>query len=240
MRRVERRFYFPDAFAEAMIELDPEQSLHASKVLRLGAGDVVSVFDGTGREAEFRIESVSNKKVSATFEREIEPDKPESPLAITLAVPILKKSNTETVLRQAVELGVSEFVPLLTARSEIPASRWNQERALRIAIEASKQCGRAVVPKISAPQSFEDFVKAAPMPGFLFYESDSDEGLPEKIEGSECTIVTGPEGGWKVEEIKSASNHGFGIVNFGGRTLRAETAAIAFTSIIQNLFGDIN
>ncbi|NNE65451.1 MAG: 16S rRNA (uracil(1498)-N(3))-methyltransferase [Pyrinomonadaceae bacterium] len=234
-----RRFYIdPDRFGNK-VELSPEQTRHLSRVLRLGTGEDISVFDGCGRESIFRIVDTAPSGASVEFVEDIPPMSPESDIAIELAVPLLKKAHTELVLQKAVELGVSRFVPLITKRTEARTSAWKAERAFRIAVEAAKQSGRATVPIIESPRDFESFVEGFNGTGFLFYESEGSV-LPDSIDNESVTVITGPEGGWDETEIETARGAGFEIVHLGGRILKAETAAIVATALVQEKFGDLN
>jgi 16S rRNA (uracil1498-N3)-methyltransferase len=110
-------------------------------------------------------------------------------------------------------------------------ARWQ-----RIALEAAKQSGRAFVPQISAPVMFESL--AAEGLGVMFSErgGDSFDSLPPS---DTITALVGSEGGWSEEEIESARARDFHVITLGGRILRAETAAITVTALLQHRFGDL-
>lgn len=234
-----RRFYLPpDAFGE-LIRLGADESRHLSKVLRLGAGDEVLVFDGHGREYIFAVEELDRRGVLIRLLRETKPSAPESGLNLTLALSLLKKSNTDFVLRKAVELGITRFVPLVSSRGEVAAEKWKTGRSNRIAVEAAKQCGRATIPVIDEPIGFEKFVREAKGTRILFYEAEGD-ALPDVVDTGNLVAVTGPEGGWEESEVETARSAGFLIVHLGGRILKAETAAITAAALLQHRFGDLN
>jgi 16S rRNA (uracil1498-N3)-methyltransferase len=119
-------------------------------------------------------------------------------------------------------------------------ARWQ-----RIALEAAKQSGRAVVPEISGAMAFAPLIKntKAEVCRLMFSERDGEsiddarKSLPAKP--AQLMALVGPEGGWDDEEIVLARDAGWAIVTLGGRTLRAETAAIAVTALLQYLFGDL-
>ena len=112
--------------------------------------------------------------------------------------------------------------------------------------DAAKQSGRAVVPVVSAPRRFASLVEATSGSEnwrVMFSEREGQE-LLETIKKVNATIaaataLVGPEGGWADEEIRQARDAGWDIVTLGGRTLRAETAAIAVTALLQHLLGDL-
>ncbi len=236
-----RRFYLRQAnIDEVSLELDEQQSRHVRKVLRLSVGDSIQVFNGRGGEFECEIRGFEKKSVQIEISREIEPSSPESPLDLRLGIPLIKPANAELILQKAVELGVTTVIPVLTSRCETKASKWNPDRWQKIVIEASKQCGRATLLNIENIQAFGDFVSASDGDRFFFSESESNAKLPSKIASGIVTVAVGPEGGWEPTEIRTAIDAGFTIIHFGGRILRAETAAIAITGIIQHIYGDMN
>lgn len=237
-----RRFFVP--FSESAPDhfaFDREETRHIQRVLRLIEGDEVNVFDGNGREFRCVIGEFKGKIASARVLKQIDAVAPESTLALTLAAALIKGDKFDLVIQKAVELGVSSLVPLLTIRSDIKAKNIDRklERWRKIIIEASKQCGRATLMKISEPDGFENFVRMSEGTRLMFSEKDG-YGFSAVKPDKKITAVVGPEGGWDDSEIEFAIKSGFQIITFGGRILRAETAAISVTAILQNQFGDIN
>ena len=121
-------------------------------------------------------------------------------------------------------------------------TRWK-----RIALEAVKQSGRALVPEVSAPVAFAVLVQSATAPDerkVMFSEREGQsllefkDGLPGKRQL--ITALVGSEGGWTDEELSLARDKNWAIVTLGGRTMRAETAAIAATVLLQHVYGDLN
>jgi 16S rRNA (uracil1498-N3)-methyltransferase len=235
-----RRFYAPEITADfADFELDEVQSAHLRTVLRLLPGEIIGLFDGFGNEFECRIDSVKTKRTSVTVLKKVPPSSNESALKITLGVPLIKPSNAELIVKKAVELGISAVVPVVTEYCGIHARRFKKERWEKIVIESSKQCGRATLMTVSEKKDFERFVVDSGGLCLMFSESEG-KSLPAKIIGDEITAVIGPEGGWSDNENKAAVEKGFSLIHFGGRILRAETAAIAICSILQHRYGDMN
>lgn len=215
-----------------------DETRHLRDVLRLRVGDVVRVFDGEGDEFEAKIGSITKGNASLKVIRKLEPMSQESPLELTLAVAILKSDKFDLVVQKAVELGVSRLIPLETIRSDVrprdPASK--AERWRRIALEATKQCGRAKLMQIDQPIGFADLPPDSQ--AFLFTERGGMP-FPGSIDSKRITAIVGPEGGWDDSELKLAAKKGFLLITLGGRVLRAETAAIAITAILQHRFGDL-
>jgi 16S rRNA (uracil1498-N3)-methyltransferase len=175
------------------------------------------------------------------LDEEIEPTRPESPLQIMLAVALLKGEKFDLVVQKATELGVTKIVPLITRyadiklRDESDASK-RVARWQRIALEAAKQSGRAVVPTINNPSPFES-VLCPSNPCLVFSEKSGHELT--QIDADSVTAIIGSEGGWSDEELEHARAAGAQIVTLGGRILRAETAAITAAALLQHRFGDL-
>jgi 16S rRNA (uracil1498-N3)-methyltransferase len=237
-----RRFFAPPSafnFTKHTITLAADEARHLREVLRLKPGDEVSVFDGEGKEFRARVAQARRESAELDLDEEIQPARPESPLQITLAVALLKGEKFDLVVQKATELGVTKIVPLMTRfadiklRDESDASK-RVARWQRIALEAAKQSGRAVVPEVSLPVSFESVLNT----GCLLFSEREGQGLT-RIETDFVTAIVGSEGGWSDEELDLARAAGAQIVTLGGRILRAETAAITAAALLQHRFGDL-
>ena len=237
-----RRFHAPpDAFTQQTITLAADEARHLRDVLRLKPGDEVYVFDGLGHEFRSTVSNIRRDVAELRIETEVEPAKPESHLQLNLGVALLKGEKFDLVVQKATELGVTKITPLITRYADIHlrdasdatkrVARWQ-----RIALEAAKQSGRAFVPEISLPVAFDKLEVEGD--GVMFSERDGEsiENLPG---ASSITALVGSEGGWADEEIETAQARGFHVVTLGGRILRAETAAIAVTVLMQHRFGDL-
>ena len=237
-----RRFHAPpDAFTQQTITLAADEARHLRDVLRLKPGDEVYVFDGLGHEFRSTVSNIRRDVAELRIETEVEPAKPESHLQLNLGVALLKGEKFDLVVQKATELGVTKITPLITRYADIHlrdasdatkrVARWQ-----RIALEAAKQSGRAFVPEISLPVAFDKLEVEGD--GVMFSERDGEsiENLPG---ASSITALVGSEGGWADEEIETARARGFHVLTLGGRILRAETAAIAVTVLMQHRFGDL-
>lgn len=250
-----RRFYAPpDAFGSDLksLTLPVEEARHLRDVLRLRPGDRVHVFDGAGKEFECSIEESRKDTARLQVLAEVAAARPESPLQLTLAVALLKSDKFDLVVQKATELGVARVVPVVTKFADIRLrddsgaskriTRWQ-----RIALEASKQSGRALVPEVTHPISFVELVETNDATGrrrLMFSERDGQSLLEmksiPKANQRRVSALVGSEGGWADEEISLARDNNWGVVTLGGRTLRAETAAIAVTALLQHLYGDLS
>jgi 16S rRNA (uracil1498-N3)-methyltransferase len=239
-----RRFFAPPSafnFSKRVATLTSDEARHLREVLRLKAGDDVQVFDGAGREFRAVVSQARRDFAELELRDEIGPVRPESPLQLTLAVALLKGEKFDLVVQKATELGVNRFIPLVTRYADIKlrdetdaekrVARWQ-----RIALEAAKQCGRAVVPEITLPVSFASVLEEDSC--LLFSERDG-EALNTDLRTNRVTAVVGSEGGWSDEELNEARAAQVPIVTLGGRVLRAETAAIATAVLLQHLYGDL-
>ncbi len=239
-----RRFYAPVTnFDGSSVSLDLEETRHLRDVLRLCAGEQVMVFNGAGREYLCEIQSIGKHQTILQIIEEVAPKSAESRLELTLAVGLLKGEKFDLVVQKACELGVARIVPLKTKRADVrfkdsresskKLERWN-----KIAFEAAKQCGRAKLVDVAEPMAFEKFVETATGLRILFAESGGARFSGIHSDGR-ITAVVGSEGGWEDAEIQLARSLNFQIVTFGGRILRAETAAIVVSALLQNHFGDL-
>jgi 16S rRNA (uracil1498-N3)-methyltransferase len=249
-----RRFYAPpDAFAADAVLLSEEESRHLRDVLRLRAGDEAYVFDGEGHEFACVVADEGRRGGSSRLEVRgaAEPQSPESPLELTLALAMLKGENFDFVLKKATELGVTRIAPVTTMRVVLRPrdehdARRRAERWRRLALEAAKQCGRARVPAVEIPVNFAALVRGkqqADAVRVLFAERDGAplDSLSATAAARPSAVVAlvGPEGGWADEEIELVRQHGWTVVTLGGRILRAETAAITVCALLQHLYGDL-
>jgi 16S rRNA (uracil1498-N3)-methyltransferase len=255
-----RRFYAPpSAFAPNLdiVSLATEEARHLRDVLRLQTGDDVYVFDGLGKEFHCRVERSERDAAHLKVLAQVESARPESPLRLTLAVALLKGEKFDLVVQKATELGVARIMPVVTKHADIRlrdtsdaskrVARWQ-----RIALEAAKQSGRAFVPQVASPILIEVLIQNTKretetsedsVQGLMFSERDGESLLEasKKLPAnpSSLTALIGSEGGWADEEIAGAREARWQIVTLGGRTMRAETAAITVTALLQHLFGDL-
>jgi 16S rRNA (uracil1498-N3)-methyltransferase len=238
-----RRFHAPpSAFTQTSVTLTADEARHLRDVLRLKPGDEVYVFDGRGHEFRCHLTTTKRDSAELQIDAEVEPAKPESLLQLNLCVALLKGEKFDLVVQKATEIGVTKVTPLITRYADIHlrdqadaskrVARWQ-----RIALEAAKQSGRAFVPEIVLPVTFEEALTNEGV-GVMFSERGG-EALESLRPAQSITALVGSEGGWSDEEIEAARMRGFHIVTLGGRILRAETAAIAVSTLLQHLFGDL-
>jgi 16S rRNA (uracil1498-N3)-methyltransferase len=241
------RFYAaPSSFTEKYVRLDSDEAHHLTRVIRLGAGARVFVFDGEGAEYECEVARVAKHEVDLNLLRRLDDDV-ESPLRLTLAQALIKGDKFDWVIQKATELGVTRIVPLITDHSDIKgaeerAGRWIQ-RWRRISLEALKQCGRRRLVEICEPAPFDDFCGSAEQDACLIFSERGGVSLADVSANLrdivQLNLCVGSEGGWSERELRKAASCGFTPVSLGSRILRTETAAIAAVSLAQHLFGDL-
>jgi 16S rRNA (uracil1498-N3)-methyltransferase len=241
------RFYAaPSSFTETSVGLSADEAHHLTRVLRLGAGARVFVFDGEGAEYECEVVRIAKHEVDLNLLRRLD-DAVESPLRLTLAQSLIKGDKFDWVIQKTTELGVTRIAPLITDHSDIKRAeeRAGQriERWRRISLEALKQCGRRRLVEICEPASFDDFCGSAAQGSCLIFSERGGESLAETAaklrDVNQLSLCVASEGGWSERELLKAAACGFTPVSLGSRILRAETAAIAAVSLAQHIFGDL-
>ncbi len=238
------------------ITLSGEKARYLISVMRCSAGDELQIFDGEGSLYKSKITEIENKKVIIDLLERIALNA-ESPLNLTLVQGILKGEKMDMVIQKATELGVKEIIPAITERSQIRHTR-KVGRWRKIAEEASKQCGRTMIPVVHEPVKLNSLFTvhySLPLRGLIFWE-EGGLSLKEAIKqsavsiqhsensqlstlNSQLFVLIGPEGGFSKEDINLAVSKGLITVSLGKRILRAETAAISAVALIQFLLGDI-
>jgi len=239
-----RRFYVsPDDIKEDVARLDPSQSRHLVRVLRLRPGDEVVLFDG---ESEFvaRIAEIKSKGVLLDILRKIDAT-PDSPFEFRLAQALIKGPRMDWLIEKATELGVKRITPVSTGRCVIQknaesgakVSRWR-----KIAQSAAAQSGRKDIPEIESPRSFEEIIREQADLKVVLWEGEQKSGTDivlrewDRIKARKppysITLMVGPEGGFTSEEVKSAVAMGWVTWGLGDMTLRSETASIVGMAIL--------
>ncbi len=238
-----RRFFAPtESFANNSVQLNADETRHLRDVLRLKLGDEVSVFDGSGREYRCTIREVGKRDSTLNIVEEIAPSSPESPFEVTVAATVLNGEKYDLIIQKAVELGVTRLLPLNTVRCDVKLKDVAQrlDRWRRIAMEATKQSGRAKLMQIAEPLAFTDLIADLKGENAVMFSERDGSDFQIITAGKKITALYGPKGGWDDSELATAAKHGINIVTLGGRILRAETASIAITAILQHRFGDLN
>lgn len=231
--------FFVEQIADDMT-LSAEESRHVKNVLRLTEGDEVTLFDGSGREYSAVIDHVARDAVHVHVVREAVSDR-EPGIRVTLLVGALKGDKTELVVQKATELGVMHIGVFSSRYCAAYMNENKLERLRRVAREAAKQCLRATVPEVVYYETLEEALRAGEGCRHKLFACEflpaGGEGLGV-LQESVCAVV-GSEGGFSEEEYKAARQLGYTGISLGRRILRAETAAIALTSVIMYAAGEL-
>lgn len=244
-RRPTRLFLDVDLGGDVAPLTDRETN-YLGSVLRLKRGDRVLAFNGRGQERYAEIASLAKRRGELALREAGEP-LPESPLALTLVQALPKTEAMDLIVQKITELGVHALHPVTSDFSVVRLSGERAERRIehwrRIAQSACEQCGRHSPPDIAPLGSLDSALDALPAGGLGIVLDPrasvplSDVASPEGSTG--IHIAIGPEGGFSPQDLERLTRREFVRARFGTRVLRAETAAIAATALLQARWGDL-
>lgn len=241
------QFYVPVIAADASrIVLRGAEHRHLAKAARVRPGDRIWLFDGRGGRCLALVEAVGEDRTEAVVLRL---EKPEAPgLRLILAQGLVEARTLEAILEKAAEIGCSDFVPVVTARSLRPA-RDREDRKLerwrRIAREAAKQCKARLVTGVHAPRPLGELLREPGADRRLFLSERGGRPLKEVLAAgppaaddvpAAVLLLVGPTGGWTEGEETLIRQAGFEALSLGRRILRAETAAVAGAAMIAHFW----
>ncbi len=257
------RFFAPSLDpGDEIVALPRDEGEHLTRVLRLGVGETVSVFDGRGHEFLARVVAAARRDVQVQLLSRIEPAR-ESAVSIVLAQAVLKQDKMDDVVRDAVMLGASAVQPLVTRRTEVTAAALVRgarlDRWRRVALASAKQSRRAVLPEIRTPLTLETYLAEPPLSLRLMLvepaaeraggagalrESGGDGGiavesmrvLRDLQQPADVALLVGPEGGWTDGEVLLGAGAGARLLSLGHLTLRADAVPVAAISVLQFLW----
>ncbi len=238
----------PERITGDRVNFDREETRHMQAVLRLAPGDVVIAADGQGRDYTVRLESLGQSAYGTILG--VTTTRRESPLAVTLIQGIAKGDKMENIVRAVTELGAVRVLPAITQRTvvRLESSRWRERarRWQRVAKEAAKQCGRAVIPEIAVPRPLVEWLEATGADGDIRVCLWEGEAPPlgsvldaRAMPPATGLVLVGPEGGLAREEVEAARGRGWAPASLGPRILRTETAGPAVVAVLQFRFGDL-
>ncbi len=228
----------------ATFELPEDAAGHAIRVLRLKAGDRLSLFNGDGHDYPATLMHADRRRATVQTGTRHRIDN-EPPWPLRIAQCLAKGDKMDLVIQKATELGASAVVPLHAERGDVRLDGERADKRLRhwqgVARAASGQCGRARVPVVEPPQRLEHWLR----------QLDDDAGLrlalmpgagqrvrDLTVPPTGLTLVVGPEGGLGPRDIDALTGAGFASLNLGPRVLRTETAALAALAAVLACHGD--
>jgi len=243
------RFFIPASSIEGdRVGLSPEQSHQVCHVLRLKPGDTIVVLDNSGTEYDVTLTAVCRTEtvgqVTSSHRARSEPT-----AEVTLFQSLLAREKFEWVLQKGTELGVAQFVPVLTERSLVRTKTIEEnklDRWQRILTEAAEQSHRGRVPQLEPIVTFDkavvrlrDFERS-----LIAAPSDEAVTLRDALQGitrspASVAVIIGPEGGFTEEEVTLACEKGAVRVGLGPRILRTETAAIVACALTLYELGEM-
>jgi 16S rRNA (uracil1498-N3)-methyltransferase len=244
------RFFAPSLDAgDETVRLPRDEGEHLTRVLRLGPGDQVTVFDGRGHEFLAKVVVAHRRDVSVQLLGRVEPAA-EPSVPLTLVQAVVKGDKMDDIVRDAVMLGVAAVQPIVTTRTEVTvaalARAGRLDRWRRVALAAVKQSRRAVLPEVRGALTFENWLdEPRPELTLMLAEPAASVAVDPLAAArsakppADAAIVIGPEGGWTEAELVAARDRGVRLVTLGRRTLRADAAPVAAICVLQFLWGDL-
>ncbi|MEI7851545.1 MAG: RsmE family RNA methyltransferase [Kiritimatiellales bacterium] len=235
-----------NSFAESaalkadLVVLSPKESHHLARVLRVEAGQELTLFDGQGTRAEGIVDAVTKKEVAVRITaRETVPP---PAVEITLIQAVCKPDRFELILQKATELGVRRIQPVITKNASLPSGKIEKmaDRGESIIRNAAQQCGTAWMPDFQRLEKFSSIVPILGTFDAAFIGSLHPNAKPfrqafqtlEKAKIKTAALLIGPEGDFTAEEVNAAVAAGAIPVTFGNQVLRTETAAIFGLSVL--------
>ena len=245
------RFFVPQGnITDDEIKITSGDAAHISRVLRLKAGDEITVCDGRGFDYTAKIREIgAGEIICSVTEKRVSGSEP--PVRATLYQGIPKGSKMDYIIQKTTELGVSAIVPVAMARcvSRIEDKKTETkklDRWQKIAKEAAQQSQRGIVPRIYPVMTFGEAVLAMKESDLYFapYECEDTRGLKAALTSAAdpetVSFIIGPEGGFDLSEIEKLKAEKIPTVTLGPRILRTETAGEAVLAMMMYEIGDVN
>lgn len=225
-----RRFYCAEPIrytpgVPCGVTLQGDEGHHAARVMRVGEGDALTLFDGSGWEFDAEVLSVGRGEVRLSVTGGAEVDR-EAPVRLTVGVAMPKGDRQKVLVEKLTELGVARLTPLRTERGVAQPKAAAIDKLRRLVVEASKQCGRNRLLQIDEPSDLAEFLAGTEADARLFAHPGTE---PLSIEPTceSIAVAIGPEGGFSGAEVEAALAAGWRPWSLGKSVLRIETAAIA-------------
>ena len=236
------RFYLPTALAPHTTLNLPDNIIRHIHVLRLNAGDSITLFNGTGNDFAATLQEIGKRHAQCHITAQRQPEN-ESPLKITLVQAISSGERMDFTLQKSVELGVRAIQPIISERCVVRLSGERADKRVQrwqdIVIAACEQSGRSIVPTVQPIVSFSDYLRQMPPELHLMMSLRRATTLRDITPAPQTLrLMIGPEGGWTPAEEQAALDAGVQTITLGKRVLRTETAAMAAMAAMQVLWGD--
>lgn len=238
------RIHHPEILSPGQnVALSEEAANHVGRVLRMGAGQALQLFDGSNQVFEAQIVQADKKSVQVKVLSANRDDR-ESPLYLHLGQVMSRGEKMEFTIQKAVELGVNVITPLFSERCgvKLDAERLNKkvQQWRKIAVAACEQCGRNVVPEIRPAMDLQAWcVEQDESLKLNLHPRASASINTLSLPVERVRLLIGPEGGLTADEIAMTARHQFTDILLGPRVLRTETTALTAITALQVRFGDL-
>ncbi len=215
---------------------------HIVNVLRMKIGEELLISVKGDWDYLCKIEEIENDRVNLKLLESME--QRELPIKLTLLQGIPKSDKLEMIIQKAIELGVSNIIPVKTNRvvvkidekkTQAKVNRWNA-----IAQSAAKQSKRSIIPKVLNPQTIDNALEIVKDYGVKLLPYENADGIKKTKDilnsldsKNNIAVFIGPEGGFEEAEVKKSTDSGFEVITLGKRILRTETAGLALLSNIM-------
>ncbi|MDA3864908.1 MAG: RsmE family RNA methyltransferase [Deltaproteobacteria bacterium] len=231
--------YLPleDLLPNQLVKTDSIKSHHLIHVLKVKQNDRFRIFNGHGQRTEASLEKINRNHCQLRISPDEVKKVPRAANRLFLYFSLVKKKTLPAILRQAVESGVNELIPVVSENSVLPpiAFEGKKTRWQKIIISAAEQSGRCYLPHLHSPLHFtEIFQKTSNLNNKFIFTLKNQQANPRPKQGDSALLV-GPEGGFTKAEINTALDEGFFALNLGKYTLRADTACLAAVIKFQTL-----
>ncbi|MFV0594879.1 16S rRNA (uracil(1498)-N(3))-methyltransferase [Shewanella sp.] len=238
------RIYQPQPLAvNQQLNLDEDGAAHIGKVLRMGSGEHISLFNGDGNDYLAEIVDAGKKSVTVKV-LSCEANPSESPLNLHLGQVISRGDRMEFTIQKSVELGVNTITPLFSDRCGVKLNGERLEKKIqqwqKIVISACEQSGRSQVPIVRPAMELQEWCSEPTNALKLNLHPRAAHGINGlDLSHTRVRLLIGPEGGLSAEEIAMTETYQFTDVLLGPRVLRTETASLTAITALQLRFGDL-
>ena len=233
------RLFIDTIFVEnESFQIIDQQAHYLSNVMRVKMGDTLSVFNGWSGEFEAKIINILKDKIICCCKDKIKEQEDEPKLSLCFS--IIKKNRLFSIIEKCTELGVSDFYPIVCARTQF--NKINKARMESNSIEAAEQTERLTIPNIESLKKLDELLESwEDDKTLIFCDENGGPPISNVLKGicNSVGILIGPEGGFSEKEQKHIMKHNFvRRASLGPRILRSDTAAIAAVTCYQSISGD--
>lgn len=239
------RFFCPLPLAIGSDIVLPEHIAHHVHVLRLAAGETITLFNGEGGEYSATLHSLEKRRACAAI-KAFSPREAELSYAVTLAQALPEGSKLDWIIEKAVELGATAIQPISARRCVVRLSPERTAKKMEhwhgIIAAAAEQSGRNRLPHLSEPVAFNDWVGRQNLHRRILLSPRAEQSLSDWARHhppQAVALLIGPEGGFTADEEDAAIAHGALALSMGPRVLRTETAGLAALAALNAIWGEL-